>query len=269
MPTEETPLLDRVASCISQLSAAAKELNSISDDLGKSISEIDIALKKLNLGVTVWITIQKNEGLPNHETWFWSEDIGYAKVSGNWGICLRKISGDYTYPDQEDVESWLFNDAPRTLRISAIGKVPDLLEKLSEEAVKTTEKLRATLDEADAVAKAVTGAAGLSRPRLVPQPKTYDVGSWRNAVISALVKGGHGSAAQMLNAAEWTTDGSTLRMEAPGVGKKMLGLIVNPAAETIIRQELQRLGAPASFVVAPGLAVNGNSDSIYEPGTER
>ena len=37
-----------------------------------------------------------------------------------------------------------------------------------------------------------------------------------------------------------------------GVGKKMLALTVNAAAEKIIRQELQRLGAPARFLVVPG-----------------
>jgi DNA polymerase-3 subunit gamma/tau len=36
------------------------------------------------------------------------------------------------------------------------------------------------------------------------------------------------------------------------MGKKMLALTVNAAAEKIIRQELQRLGAPARFLVVPG-----------------
>ncbi len=36
------------------------------------------------------------------------------------------------------------------------------------------------------------------------------------------------------------------------MGKKMLALTVNAAAEKIIRQELQRLGAPTRFLVVPG-----------------
>jgi DNA polymerase-3 subunit gamma/tau len=36
------------------------------------------------------------------------------------------------------------------------------------------------------------------------------------------------------------------------MGKKMLALTVNAAAEKIIRQELQRLGAPRRFLVVPG-----------------
>jgi DNA polymerase III subunit gamma/tau len=38
------------------------------------------------------------------------------------------------------------------------------------------------------------------------------------------------------------------------MGKKMLSLTVNAAAEKIIRQELQKLGAPARFMVIPGAA---------------
>jgi DNA polymerase-3 subunit gamma/tau len=47
-------------------------------------------------------------------------------------------------------------------------------------------------------------------------------------------------------------DTASLRIEVPGVGKKMLSLTVNAAAEKIIRQELQRLGAPTRFMVVPG-----------------
>ena len=36
------------------------------------------------------------------------------------------------------------------------------------------------------------------------------------------------------------------------MGKKMLALTVNATAEKIIRQELQRLGAPTRFMVVPG-----------------
>jgi DNA polymerase III subunit gamma/tau len=70
-----------------------------------------------------------------------------------------------------------------------------------------------------------------------------------------LTKEGHASAAQLLVGASWTLDGANLRIEVPGVGKKMLSLTVNAAAEKIIRQELQRLGAPARFMVVPGEGV--------------
>ncbi len=49
MATEEIPLSKRVSTYFSQLSAVAADLNSISDQLGKSITEIDTALKTLTL----------------------------------------------------------------------------------------------------------------------------------------------------------------------------------------------------------------------------
>jgi len=49
---------------------------------------------------------------------------------------------------------------------------------------------------------------------------------------------------------------ASLRIEVAGMGKKMLSLTINAAAEKIIRQELQRLGASSRFLVVPG-AGNG------------
>jgi DNA polymerase-3 subunit gamma/tau len=73
----------------------------------------------------------------------------------------------------------------------------------------------------------------------------------RHTVGSALVEAGHESAAQLLGAGQWAIDGANLRIETAPMGKKMLALTVNAAAEKIIRQELQRLGAPARFLIVP------------------
>jgi DNA polymerase-3 subunit gamma/tau len=73
----------------------------------------------------------------------------------------------------------------------------------------------------------------------------------RHAIGCALVDAGHKSAAQLLGTGAWTLDGGSLRIEVPGVGKKMLALTVNGAAEKIVRLELQRLGAHARFVAVP------------------
>ena len=47
-------------------------------------------------------------------------------------------------------------------------------------------------------------------------------------------------------------DGASLRIEVAGMGKKMIALTVNAAAEKMIHQELKRLGAPTRFMVVPG-----------------
>lgn len=74
----------------------------------------------------------------------------------------------------------------------------------------------------------------------------------RHAVTAALDAAGHASAATLLGSGVWTLDAASLRIEVAGMGKKMLSLTVNAAAEKIIRQELQRLGAPSRFMVVPG-----------------
>jgi DNA polymerase-3 subunit gamma/tau len=74
----------------------------------------------------------------------------------------------------------------------------------------------------------------------------------RHAIGSALVEAGHVSAAQLLGTGAWILDGASLRIEVPGMGKKMLALTINAAAEKIIRQELQRAGAPTRFMIVPG-----------------
>ena len=81
----------------------------------------------------------------------------------------------------------------------------------------------------------------------VPEVETI-----RTAIVAALAEGGHASAGELMRTSSLALEGAMLRIEVPGVGKKMLGLTVNAAAEKIIRQELQRLGAPARFNVVPG-----------------
>jgi DNA polymerase III subunit gamma/tau len=79
-----------------------------------------------------------------------------------------------------------------------------------------------------------------------------DTEAMRTAVSEALATAGHSSAAQLLGSGQWTLDGGNLRIEVALMSKKMLTLTVNAAAEKIIKQELQRLGAPARFLVVPG-----------------
>jgi DNA polymerase-3 subunit gamma/tau len=96
------------------------------------------------------------------------------------------------------------------------------------------------------------GALAVAPQAAVSAASLPSIEAIRHAVGCALVEGGHLSAAQLLGAGAWTLDGGSLRIEVSGMGKKMLALTINAAAEKIIRQELQRLGAPARFLVVPG-----------------
>jgi DNA polymerase-3 subunit gamma/tau len=116
------------------------------------------------------------------------------------------------------------------------------------------ESVSAPLVQVAQVAQAAmpTESALATMPEAAPASIAPSAEALRHTVGSALVNAGHDSAAQLLGAAAWKFDGASLRIEVAGVGKKMLSLTVNSAAEKIIRQELQRLGAPSRFLVVPG-----------------
>jgi DNA polymerase-3 subunit gamma/tau len=82
--------------------------------------------------------------------------------------------------------------------------------------------------------------------------ESLNVESIRQDIVSALATAGHGSAAQLLGNGTWRLESTSVQVSVPGMGKKMLSLTVNAAAEKIVRQELQRLGAPTRFVVSAG-----------------
>jgi DNA polymerase-3 subunit gamma/tau len=93
-------------------------------------------------------------------------------------------------------------------------------------------------------------ATATEAPTSPASPATIE--AIRHAIGVALVEAGHESAAQLLGAGQWTLDGASLRIEAAIASKRMISLTINAAAEKIIRQELQRLGAPARFLIVPG-----------------
>jgi len=133
------------------------------------VADLDTAFKKLNLGISVWVHIYSGDD--DRDMSFWSQDLGYAKIGGKWGIALRTVAGDYQNPDEASVEEWLFNESPRHLRLSAIGKIPELLEKLSKEAAETAEKIKGKLAEAQEVAAAVKVASEV--PKRVSIPRVH------------------------------------------------------------------------------------------------
>jgi hypothetical protein len=156
---DPTNISDVVSSFYSELQTVAAELNAASDELGKSIAEIDAVLKNLNLGITVWTAIQSGHGdLDRGDELYWSDDIGYAKCSGRWGICLRQVAEDLGNGIDKN-ETWLFNDAPRALRLVAIDHIVSLLQKLTEEGQSTTQKIREKLADVQEVATAVSQAS--------------------------------------------------------------------------------------------------------------
>jgi X-X-X-Leu-X-X-Gly heptad repeat protein len=139
-PVPPVPLSERISASLVKLTDSAARLNSGSDELATAIRPIDAALKKLNLGVSAWYAYRGSEA-PDSDGNYYYRRIGYAKVGGKWGLAISTDSGN-VYDESDNYEAWLFNDAPRLMRLEAVDYIPDLLEQLVKESNKVAEDLQ-------------------------------------------------------------------------------------------------------------------------------
>ena len=159
MPPDVIPPSERIAAAFTKLSASAKTINSISDELAKPIVALESALQRLNLGVACWTKIGAGESSPDVT---WRHDVGYAQVKGVWCIAVKSGEG----PDDPEYwreTEWAFNEAPRHLRIKAVDKLPELMEALVEAAEATAKRMAQKVAPANELAAAVNA--------LLPGPK--------------------------------------------------------------------------------------------------
>ena len=154
--SQHDPLRERVSTAFEKLVASATELNAISDEIAKPIATIEATLQRLNLGVWAWAKFGGETELV--AGYFWDRSIGYAKVSRVWGIAIRARSGplELVTPERTETETWRFNDAPRSYRIQALKKLPDLLEQLLEATCKTTAALKNQVAATNQVAETIS-----------------------------------------------------------------------------------------------------------------
>jgi len=90
-----------------------------------------------------------------------------------------------------------------------------------------------------------------------------DIDPIRNAVVEALIAGGHSTAATILEDGKWNVEGSSVRIEV-GAKPTMIRITFNAAAEKLIRQGLAQAGAPSRFMIVPGegLASSGGATKV-------
>jgi hypothetical protein len=150
--TDDTSTPEKVAASFQRLTAAAADLNAVSDNLGKPISALDTVLKGLHLGLETWVVFSQT----GFETGFEDSYIGYAKINSKWGVALKVVSGDHNSPEYASVNQWLFNDAPRLLRLEAIDKLPELIEGLIDTAHSTAQKLSAKIAHTQQIVETIT-----------------------------------------------------------------------------------------------------------------
>lgn len=138
---DELPLKYRISLSFQQLVEGAARLNKASDDLSEAIGPLDAAFSSLNLGVTTWHQYYDES---DDSGAFWRYYVGYAKVDGKWGLALSEVSGDEALPPEENYDKeWLFNDAPRDMRVDAIPHIPALLDAIVKQVNDTASDLEA------------------------------------------------------------------------------------------------------------------------------
>jgi len=160
MSSKADSLNCRISESYKELTAAAAELNSVSDELGKFVTALDSALRRLNLGITTWLRLESREDGSGNYT---KRDLGYAKVGNRWGIALRSMAGNHNAPEDSNVEEWLFNDAPRALRIESVEKLPDLFESLVKETAAAMRQIRSRTERVQALASALGESSAARR----------------------------------------------------------------------------------------------------------
>lgn len=152
MASSNEPIGLQVKNSFKKLYATSSRLNTVSDELSCLIGELETALQTINLGVAAWVQIESEEDPTG--TWV-TRSLGYDKLQKGWGIALNAVSGHYSYPDDDTVTQWTFNEGPRWLRIKAIKHIPALINALNEKAEEITKHLDEQIIEAKEVTEAI------------------------------------------------------------------------------------------------------------------
>ena len=163
MVNQHDSLSPRVQQLLPSLAATAANLNEVSNKLSQLIERIDGALRRLNLGVPAWVTLEGGGQTFTGAMSFWREELGYIRNGRKWGLTLRRTEGWEGQDELEETETWAFNDAPRPLRIKAITKIPELIEKLDREASEMAERVSSSIDETVPLVEAIEVSAGPQR----------------------------------------------------------------------------------------------------------
>jgi hypothetical protein len=158
-------LIAQVQASFKRLSNSSSVLNTASDQLNASVSALEVSLKKLGLGISSWVPFEKwasQDGLK-----YRVKDIGYAKVNGKWGLAIKSRSG-HEISDEDEVEIWPFNEAPRQLRVLAVKSIPALLDQLYKDSVDIASQVNKGKSDVDILTQAISQAVDIT-PAETPQ----------------------------------------------------------------------------------------------------
>ena len=157
----------KTPSSLDALSDTAKNVNKASRRLTEAVDQVNAALKRLNLGIPVWIPTKSSPDNPGHVQEY--EELGYAKVKGKWGICIRHTV-ESAAPDPDETE-WHFEDAPRDMRIRGAHFLQKLIVELNEQGDKAAKDIDEQATKAENLATTLNEIADRSKVRASLLPK--------------------------------------------------------------------------------------------------
>jgi hypothetical protein len=123
MATPAKPTFDDLPGRIKAARQSASQLNTVTDNLNRSIGEVEAALVALRLGVQADIDLydeDSSDGEPCR--------LAFRKHDGNWCLLIEHEHPD----DPTDVSKTPIAKASRALRIQTAGRLPALVNQLIE-----------------------------------------------------------------------------------------------------------------------------------------
>jgi hypothetical protein len=147
---DSTARSERVSAAFAKLKVSAKSINEISGKLGKQIQAVEECLQRINVGVACWAKI--NEGRDGDE--YWSQSIGYCSFKDDWHIAIETREGA-DWADEDKVERWPFDKAPRYLQPKAVDKLPELIEALVSATDAAAARIQEKIGPAEEIASSI------------------------------------------------------------------------------------------------------------------
>jgi hypothetical protein len=155
----QKPDLSTVESDLKALTTASKTLNNLTDQLTEQVAQIESVINALNLGLRVSVVVRSY--MDENQPWISNTlRLSYGKNDGKWGLEIEEFDDDERDPEHHrDYTSWAFKDAPRSLRLEVVPKIPELIKEMVKEAEAAAAKVTQKLDDAKAIASSLFAPA--------------------------------------------------------------------------------------------------------------
>jgi hypothetical protein len=161
------PDLSSVASDLKALTTASKTLNELTDKLTEQVAQIESVVNTLNLGLRVSVIVSSYGD--DNEPWInYKKRLSYSKNDGKWGFEVEEFEDDDNDPGRyRNHASWAFKDAPRSLRLEVVHKIPELIKAMVQECERVADEINEKLDDAIAIAASLSAPVVLKPVRQI------------------------------------------------------------------------------------------------------